>query len=234
MPAANLRLESLRKRRGPREVLAGLSLSVPAGTTLGLLGPSGSGKTTILRLLAGLDVPDAGRALINDRDAASIPPRERRVGFVFQDLALWPYLTAREHLEEVRPGASREGLTRFGLEALAGRRPEELSGGERQRLALARALASDPDIVLLDEPFSNLDPLLRRSCSAALLELQRARGFTLVAVSHQLDGFVARLDRIALISDGRLEQEGALSELRGRPANEWVASFVAAEAEVDA
>jgi ABC-type Fe3+/spermidine/putrescine transport system ATPase subunit len=230
MQPVPLRLESVVSRRGPLEVLRGLSLSVPAGGSLALLGPSGSGKTSVLRLLAGLDRPDRGRALLGDRDAASVPPRERDIGFVFQDLALWPYLTAAGHLESVRPGSAREGLVRFGLEALADRRPGALSGGERQRLALARALASGPGLLLLDEPFSHLDPPGRRAAAAALLDYRRATGATLVAVSHHLDAFVETLDRVALLHEGRLLQEGTLPDLRSRPADARVADFVAAGA----
>src|SRR5579883_2008250 len=139
MSGASVRIESLAKRLGGRDVLRGLSLEVEPGEWIALLGPSGAGKTTLLRAMAGLEGPDAGRVLLDGRDAAAIPPRERRVGFVFQDLALWPYLSVAEHVGE----AGTPLLERLGLRDLARKRPHQLSGGERQRLALARALARD-------------------------------------------------------------------------------------------
>ena len=225
MSGVSVQIESLAKRLGGRDVLRGLSLEVEAGEWIALLGPSGAGKTTLLRAMAGLEGPDAGRVLLDGRDAARVPPRERGVGFVFQDLALWPYLSVAEHLAGLGapPGAL---LERFGLRGLERKRPHELSGGERQRLALARAVARDPRVLLLDEPFSNLDPLLRRTLSDTLAELHRERGHTTVYVSHYFEAPVLRASRVALLRDGRLEQVGTMSELRSRPANDWVAAFV--------
>jgi ABC-type Fe3+/spermidine/putrescine transport system ATPase subunit len=220
MPGASLVLTSLAKAVGGRPVLRGVSLEVPAGETLALLGPSGAGKTTLLRIAAGLERPDAGTAAIGGRDVARLAPRERGVGFVFQDLALWPSMTVAELAGDAAL------LERFSLKGLEGRRPGELSGGERQRLALARALSGEPRIVLLDEPFTGLDPLLRRAIGEAFFELQRERGFAAVWVSHHLDGAVARASRAALLRDGRIEQAGTWAELRTAPASEWVAAFV--------
>src|SRR6185295_18365941 len=129
MSGVSVQIDSLRKRLGGRDVLRGLSFEVEAGEWLALLGPSGAGKTTLLRLIAGLERPDAGRILFDGRDIAAVAPRDRSVGFVFQDLALWPYLTAEEHLREVAPG-SVGLLERFGLRGLEKKRPHELSGGE--------------------------------------------------------------------------------------------------------
>jgi ABC-type Fe3+/spermidine/putrescine transport system ATPase subunit len=192
-----------------------------------LLGPSGAGKTTLLRLVAGFERPEAGAVRIDGREAADLAPRERGVGMLFQDLALWPYLSVEEHV------GSRALIERFGLAGLERRRPGELSGGEKQRLALARSVAHDPRILLLDEPFSGLDPLLRRSLADALSELHRERGMTVIVVSHHLDAPVLRASRVALLREGRIEQSGSLAELRAAPANEWVAAFLAEESEVD-
>ena len=232
MSGVFVQVESLAKGLGGRGVLHGLSLEAEAGEWLAVLGPSGAGKTTLLRAIAGLERPDAGRVRLGGRDAASIPPRERGIGFVFQDLALWPYLTVEEHVAEIssRPGPL---LERFGLRGLEGKRPHELSGGERQRLALARALASDPRLLLLDEPFSSLDPLLRRGLADTLADLHRERGMTVIYVSHYFEAPVIRASRVALLRDGLLEQAGTLSELRGSPRNDWVAAFVADEAGIE-
>ena len=228
MPAAALTLDSLTKNVGGKEVLRALSLDVEPGETLALLGPSGAGKTTLLRLIAGLEKPDGGRVLLDGREASSIPPRERRVGMVFQDLALWPYLTVEEHLREVSGDAAPSWCGRFGLRGMEKKRPHELSGGERQRLALARAAASQPRLLLLDEPFSHLDPLLRRELSATLAE--SSAGATTIHVSHYFDATVARAARVALLREGRIEQTGPLAELRTAPKNEWVAAFLSDEA----
>jgi sulfate transport system ATP-binding protein len=232
MSGISVKVESLAKRLGERGVLHGLSLEVEPGEWLAVLGPSGAGKTTLLRAIAGLEAPDSGRVRLDGRDAAAIPARERGVGFVFQDLALWPYLTVAEHLEEITP---RPGplLERFGLKGLEGKRPAQLSGGERQRLALARAVASDPRLLLLDEPFSSLDPLLRRGLADTLADLHRERGMTTIYVSHYFEAPVIRASRVALLRDGRLEQAGTLSELRTSPRNDWVAAFVADEAGIE-
>jgi iron(III) transport system ATP-binding protein len=223
MPGASLVLSSVAREIGGRPVLRGVSLEVPEGETLALLGPSGAGKTSLLRVIAGLDRPDGGEVRIGGRDVTRRPPRERGVGLVFQDLALWPYMTVEEHLEGGDIGSL---VSRFALGGLGRRRPHELSGGEKQRLALARAVAHDPRVVLLDEPFSGLDPLLRRSLAEAFAELQRDRGFTAVWVSHHLDGAVSRASRAALLKDGRVEQAGSWADLRTSPANAWVAAFV--------
>jgi ABC-type Fe3+/spermidine/putrescine transport system ATPase subunit len=232
MSVGSVQIESLARRLGGREILRGLSLEVEAGEWIALLGPSGAGKTTLLRAIAGLEKPDAGRVLLDGRDVSSLAPRDRGIGFVFQDLALWPYLRVEEHL--AGPPASRGALLeRFGLRGMERKRPHELSGGERQRLALARALALAPRLLLLDEPFSSLDPLLRRTLSDTLADLHRQRAMTTIYVSHYFEAPVLRASRVALLRDGRLEQVGTMTELRTKPANDWVAAFVSDEAGIE-
>jgi ABC-type Fe3+/spermidine/putrescine transport system ATPase subunit len=227
MPGSSVELRNVSRAVGGRPVLRGCSFEAAAGEWTALLGPSGAGKTTLLRLVAGFERPEAGELRIDGRSADGVAPRERGVGMLFQDLALWPYLTVEEHV------GSRELIARFGLAGLEARRPGQLSGGEKQRLALARSVANDPRILLLDEPFSGLDPLLRRSLADSLAELQRERGFTVLVVSHHLEAPVARASKVGLLRDGRIEQSGSLSELRANPANDWVAAFLADESEVD-
>src|SRR5262245_33006467 len=149
MSGVSVQIESLSLRLGGSDILRGLSLEVAPGELLALLGPSGAGKTTLLRAIAGLEKPDAGRVLFDGRDRTSVAPRDRNVGFVFQDLGLWPYLTVEEHLAEVT-SQPLTLLERFGLGTHERKRPHELSGGQRQKLALARALARDPKVLLLD------------------------------------------------------------------------------------
>jgi ABC-type Fe3+/spermidine/putrescine transport system ATPase subunit len=232
MSGVSVQIDSLGKRLGGRDVLRGLSLEVEPGEWLALLGPSGAGKTTLLRAIAGLEKPDGGRVLFDGRDMTSVAPRDRKVGLVFQDLALWPYLTVEEHLGEVTraPGPL---LSRFGLRGLEGKRPHELSGGERQRLALARAVAHDPKVLLLDEPFTSLDPVLRRALADTLAEFHRERGLTTIYVSHYFEAPVIRASRVALLRESRIEQVGALSDLRTAPKNDWVAAFLADEAGIE-
>jgi ABC-type Fe3+/spermidine/putrescine transport system ATPase subunit len=226
MSGVSVQIDSLRKRLGGADVLRDLSLEVEPGEWLALLGPSGAGKTTLLRTIAGLEKPDGGRILFDGRDMASVPPRNRKVGLVFQDLALWPYLTAEEHLSEV----TNEPLTllaRFGLEGLEKRRPHELSGGQRQKLAIARAVAHDPRVLLLDEPFTGLDPVLRAAVTDLLADYRRERGLALttITVSHYSDA-VRGAWRIALLREGRIEQVGTLEELQRSPKNDWVAAYL--------
>ena len=229
MPGVSIVLRSVAKARGGRPVLRDVSLEAADGEWLAVLGPSGAGKTTLLRLLAGFERPDGGDLRVGGVEPARVPPAERGVGMLFQELALWPAVTAEDHLG---PAAERL-LPRFGLAGLAARRPSELSGGERQRLALARAVAREPRLLLLDEPFSGLDPLARRGLVETLADLHRASGMTVVVVSHHLEAPVARASRVALLREGRIEQVAPLAELRAAPANEWVASFLADEAGVE-
>ena len=192
-------MKAVRKRLGSKEVLDGLSLEVSRGGTLGILGPSGCGKTTALRLIAGLDVPDAGEIWLADQLASSpkrlhVQPQRRNIGFVFQDLALWPHMTVAGNLLFVLesrgwPAATRkaridEMLTIVGMSDRAPEYPAHLSGGEQQRVALARALVGKPDLLLLDEPLSSLDYEIRGVLRQELAEIARASGVTMVYVTH--------------------------------------------------
>jgi ABC-type Fe3+/spermidine/putrescine transport system ATPase subunit len=227
MSGVSVQIDSLSLRLGGRDVLRDLSLEVEPGELVALLGPSGAGKTTLLRAIAGLEMPESGRVMFDGRDLKGVPPRDRRVGFVFQDLGLWPYLTVEEHLRELCPSPDAL-LDRFGLGELRRRRPHELSGGQRQRLALARAVAREPKLLLLDEPFNGLDPVLRRSISDLLADYRRERDLTTIYVSHYFDAMISE-SRLALERDGRIEQVGTLSELRANPKNDWVAAYISDE-----
>lgn len=212
-----LRLTGVAKRFGAHGGVHDLSLDVDEGDSLVVFGPSGSGKTTLLRLIAGLEVPDRGEVWLDGRQVASarrniVPPHARRIGFVFQDLALWPHLTARQNLEFVATGPRRErkdrveealGLCRVEA-GLASRFPHQLSGGEQQRVALARALVGAPRLLLLDEPLSSLDPELRITLRAELQDLQRRLALTTISVSHDADDARAFGRRTVAVRDGRL------------------------------
>jgi iron(III) transport system ATP-binding protein len=215
-----------------------LSLTVEAGEVLALLGPSGSGKSTVLRLIAGLEAPDAGLIRLEGRTAAGggrwVPPERRRVGLVFQDGALFPHLTVAENVAfglRERPAAWRHHqVARFlrlvGLEGLGDRRPHQLSGGQQQRVALARALAPEPATVLLDEPFSNLDADRRAAMRLQVRDLLAQLGATAVFVTHDQEEALVMGDRLAILRAGRLEQVGPPEDVYAAPANRFVARFL--------
>ncbi len=211
-------VEQLRKSLGGRVVLAGISLSVRPGERLALQGASGAGKTTLLRLIAGLDDADGGRVLIDGAIASDprviLPPRRRRLSMVFQDLALWPHLTAGENVEFMLPAAfkgsrkrqdgAEEVLHSVGLAEYQKRYPHQLSRGQQQRVALARALAGAPEALLLDEPFSSLDPEARDQMIELVCQLHRAKGFALIYVTHTSDELPHLADRVVYLREGIL------------------------------
>jgi len=212
-----LRLGSVTKRYGHRTAVDDVSLDVHVGESVVILGPSGCGKTTVLRLIAGLERPDMGEIWLDGRVVAQAgrnlsPPHERRLGYVFQDLALWPHLTVGESLDFVMGSAAvprterakrtREILTLVRIDTLADRHPHELSGGEQQRAALARALVGRPQLLLLDEPFSSLDPDLRKTLRAELDSLQHALELTTVYVTHDREDAAALANRIVEMRQG--------------------------------
>jgi iron(III) transport system ATP-binding protein len=221
---------------GETPVLEAMSLDVAKGEFFAFLGPSGSGKTTLLRLVAGFGTPSTGRILIGERDVTRLAPWSRNVGMVFQSYALWPHMTVAKNVAfglEQRKIARAEvarkvaaALDLVGLTALTDRRPAQLSGGQQQRVALARTLVIEPEVLLLDEPLSNLDAKLRVEMRAELRALQRKLGITAIYVTHDQEEANAVADRIAVLDQGRIQQIGAPVELYDRPANRFVATFL--------
>jgi iron(III) transport system ATP-binding protein len=217
-------------------VLDDVTLDVGKGEFFAFLGPSGSGKTTLLRLIAGFGTPDRGRILIGERDVTRLPPWSRNVGLVFQSYALWPHMSVAKNvafgLERRKFSRAeierkvREALDLVDLAAFAERRPAQLSGGQQQRVALARTLVIEPDVLLLDEPLSNLDAKLRVEMRGELRALQRKLGITAVYVTHDQEEANAIADRIAVLDQGRIQQIGAPVELYDHPANRFVATFL--------
>mgnify|MGYP003638226545 CR=1 FL=1 len=214
-----------------------VSLRVKKGQILTLVGESGSGKTTLLRIAAGLETPDSGEVRIGDETVASeslwVPPEKRGVGLVFQDGALFPHLTVSQNICYGLKGRDKEKqlktvdfmLAMVGLSGFNQRFPHELSGGERQRLAVARALAPQPKVVLLDEPFSNLDPSLRRSMRDEIRRILNKVGATAILVTHDTDDALAIGDRIAIFRKGEIEQIGTPAEIYGKPKNAYCAEL---------
>jgi iron(III) transport system ATP-binding protein len=223
---------------GGAAAVQALSLAIAPAEQVALLGPSGSGKSTVLRLLAGFLVPDAGQIRLGGRLVAGgrtfVPPERRGVGMVFQDYALFPHLTVRQNVAfglHRLPAAERdrrvgETLALVGLEPLAGRHPHELSGGEQQRVALGRAIAPRPIVILLDEPFSSLDAGLRQQVRADVVGILRESGVSAVFVTHDQDEALELGDRIAVMNAGRLEQCGDPEAVFARPASRFVAEFL--------
>ena len=229
-----LQLRGLGKRFGDVEAVRDLTLAAEHGTVLALLGPSGSGKTTTLRLLAGFERPDSGSIVVGGKDVTDLAPAERRFGMVFQHYALFPHLTVAENVAFGLAGRSRDERNRRVVEVLAlvdldgfgNRDVTALSGGQQQRVAVARALAPEPRVLLLDEPLSNLDPGLRERTRRELrAALARAR-VTTVFVTHEQEEAFALGDRIAVLRDGALAQVGTAEELYEQPATLFVATFV--------
>jgi iron(III) transport system ATP-binding protein len=227
-------LRDVTKRFGAVVAVDDVTLDVAHGEILALLGPSGCGKTTFLRLVAGFERPDLGTIVLGGRtvagDGTFVRPEARRAGIVFQDYALFPHMTLAANVGYGVRGRKRdrveEVLRLVGLSGLGDRYPYELSGGQQQRVALARALAPAPDIVLLDEPFSNLDAALRERVRGEVREILRAAGTTTIFVTHDQEEALSLADRVAVMQDGRLHQVGTPGEVYGRPADLFVAAFV--------
>jgi len=237
-----LELRGLTKRYpgADRDALHGVSLRVEAGEIVGLVGGSGAGKSTLLRLIAGLETPSAGTILIGGRvvcdGSRSVPPERRGVGLVFQDYALFPHLTVEDNVgfglhrlpRRRRQERVREVLELVGLTDLAHRYPHQLSGGQQQRAALARALAPEPAVLLLDEPFSNLDALLKPALRDELGRILRSAGTTTLVVVHDQEDVVSLADRVAILREGDLWQIGAPRDVFAAPRDDYVARLFGA------
>jgi putative spermidine/putrescine transport system ATP-binding protein len=231
-----VRLAGARKVYGDVVAVDGIDLDIRADEFFTLLGPSGSGKTTCLRMIAGFERPDAGRVELGGRDVTDLPPNERDVNTVFQDYALFPHMSVGENvgygLKVKKVGAHErqrrveEALELVRLGGYEKRRPSQLSGGQRQRVALARALVNRPAVLLLDEPLGALDLKLRQQMQNELRGLQQEVGITFVYVTHDQEEALTMSDRLAVFSDGRIEQVGAPADVYEHPVNEFVAGFV--------
>ena len=229
-------VENLTKRFGPLAVVNEVSLSIEEGELFTLLGPSGCGKTTLLRLVAGFYAPDGGTIRFNDRVVNAVPPHERGIGMVFQNYALWPHMTVSENVSyglKLRkiPAVEiaervRAVLDKVKLGGLGDRYPGQLSGGQQQRVALARALVLNPQILLLDEPLSNLDAKIRIQVRAEIRKLQKELGITTIYVTHDQEEALTLSDRIAVFNQGKVFQIGPPKALYERPANRFVADFI--------
>ncbi|MGP0059715.1 MAG: sulfate/molybdate ABC transporter ATP-binding protein [Beijerinckiaceae bacterium] len=238
-----IRVREIIKKFEPGDVRAalnGVSIDIESGELLALLGPSGSGKTTLLRIIAGLEDPDGGHVFFGDEDASRKSVQERRVGFVFQNYALFKHMTIAENIAfglRVRQRASRppeaeirrralELLDLVQLSGLAARRPAQLSGGQRQRVALARALAVEPKVLLLDEPFGALDAKVRRELRRWLREIHDRTGHTTIFVTHDQDEALELADRLAVLNLGRIEQVGTSDAVYDHPATPFIHNFI--------
>ena len=233
---AGIVIDGVRKAFGATTALEAVNLEVADQSFVALLGPSGCGKTTLLRIIAGLETQTSGRVLIGGKDISALPPRARGLAMVFQNYAVFPHLRVRDNIAfGLRMhGAERERIARqvartaglLRLEALLDRYPAQLSGGQRQRVAVARALAVEPAVLLMDEPLSNLDALLRLDMRAELKEILREAGTTTLYVTHDQTEAMALADRIAVLHGGRVEQVGTPSEIYHTPATRFVGGFV--------
>lgn len=228
--------QNVRKSFGAFTAIPDLSLTIEPGTLVTLLGPSGCGKTTTLRMLAGLEHPSSGRILIGGKDVTMLPANERDVSMVFQSYALFPHMTALDNVayglessgikrKEARERAA-DGLALVGLAGMGQRLPAELSGGQQQRVAVARALVLEPQVLLLDEPLSNLDARLRRRVRTEIRDLQQRLGFTAVYVTHDQDEALAVSDQIIVMKEGEIAQQGAPRDLYDAPASAFIADFM--------
>ena len=229
-------LQSIVKRYDAMTAVDHVSLTIGEGELVALLGPSGCGKTTTLRMVGGFIPVTEGRILVGGRDLTHLPPNKRNMGFGFQNYALFPHMSVAENVAfglEMRKFPKTEiaakvktALDRVKLSHLADRLPKQLSGGQQQRVALARALVIEPDVLLLDEPLSNLDAQLRHEMKTEIRTLQQQLGITTIFVTHDQDEALSVADRVVLMRNGRIEQQGSPDDLFGRPASRFAAEFM--------
>jgi len=234
-----LEIRALTKRFGRQPVLEDINLSVEPQEFLTFLGPSGSGKTTLLRLIGGFERSDGGRIVLDGKEISQLPPHKREVNTVFQNYALFPHLSVFQNVAfglrniGMSKAASRskvqEALELVQLQAYQDRSPDQLSGGQQQRVALARALVMEPKVLLLDEPFGALDQKLRKQMQVELKALQRKVGLTFIFVTHDQEEALSLSDRIVVLNEGHLEQEGCPEEIYERPTTRFVADFMGME-----
>jgi spermidine/putrescine transport system ATP-binding protein len=235
---AEIRLDAIVKRFGDIEAVRGISLEIARGAFFTFLGPSGSGKSTLLHIMAGFEAPSEGRVYFRGEDVTELPANKRGSSTVFQDLALFPHMSVGENVEyglkirglpaEERRRRTERMLALVGLEGFYRRDVNKLSGGQRQRVALARSLVVEPTVLLLDEPLTGLDEILRQQMQYELKRVHRELGTTFVAVTHNQEEALSMSDRIAVLRDGRLEQLGTPRDLYERPVNGFVADFMGA------
>jgi len=233
---SELELKGIVKSFKGVRVLENIELKVEEGEFICLLGPSGSGKSTVLRLIGGFERPDAGEIWLDKTDITDVPPHKRNIGFVFQDYALFPHMRGEENVafglkcrkvgKEEMKKRIRSALEMVGLLGLEKRYPKQLSGGQQQGVAIARAIALRPSLLLLDEPLSNLDAKLRRQIRLELRELQQTLGITTIMVTHDQEEAMTMGDRIVLLDEGRVQQIGTPIDLYRRPGNLFVAGFL--------
>lgn len=238
-----VQFSAVTKRYGSVTAVEAISFGIAPATLVTLLGPSGCGKTTTLRMIAGLEVPSAGTIQIGGRDVTRLSAADRNVSMVFQSYALFPHMTVMENaaygpmVSGIKKAAAHEmaatKLALVGLTGLENRLPSELSGGQQQRVAVARALVLEPEVLLFDEPLSNLDAKLRRRVRDEIRELQQRLRLTVAYVTHDQQEALAVSDRIIVMNDGRIAQEGAPRELYEQPANGFVADFIGDSNNVD-
>jgi spermidine/putrescine transport system ATP-binding protein len=236
VPGGDIQLIELAKRFGDTVAVDGIDLHIPAGEFFSLLGPSGCGKTTTLRLIAGFEQPSGGRILLDGRDMARTPPHHRSVNTVFQSYALFPFLSVFDNVafglryKHVSKAESakrvRQALALVQLEGYEKRRPSQLSGGQQQRVALARALVLNPSVLLLDEPLGALDAKLRKALQIELKALQETVGITFLYVTHDQEEALTMSDRLAVMSNGRIQQVGSPAEVYDEPSTAYVADFL--------